>query len=202
MLTGFWPMQRTSADPQGRDRSLFIRIDAQLGVTIVLKNVSIAAIGAMMIVSFKHLALGTSIGVGNPYPVSNYKCQGGTRLSVRLRGDRASVSVNDAAELDLPSKGPEGTRYSNGQWTLTIIQGRLSLDVGRAVLSLCIGVERLTSGKLKRLFSSVAHVIAAFEIPDTRRLLVQSSVSERLRLAAASGSRNDTHANLHLSNQR
>ncbi|MBZ9895663.1 MULTISPECIES: hypothetical protein [unclassified Mesorhizobium] len=119
--------------------SVFIHVDAPVGRTIVLKNLSIAAISAIMIVSFKHSAFGTSIGVGNPYPVSHYECQDGTRLAVRLLGDRASVSVNDAAEVDLPSKGPEGTTYSNGQWTLTIIQGRLSWGVGRAVPSLCAG---------------------------------------------------------------
>ncbi|MBZ9853963.1 hypothetical protein LB566_09140 [Mesorhizobium sp. CA13] len=116
-----------------------IHADAPVGRTIVQKNLSIAAIGAVMIVSFNYSAFATSIGVGNPYPVSNYKCEDGTRLAVRLLGDRASVSVNDAAEVDLPSKGPEGTTYSNGQWTLTIVQGRLSWGVGRAVPSSCVG---------------------------------------------------------------
>ncbi|MBZ9811596.1 hypothetical protein LB542_10555 [Mesorhizobium sp. BR1-1-9] len=116
-----------------------IHADAPVGRTIVQKNLSVAAIGAVMIVSFTYSAFATSIGVGNPYPVSNYKCEDGTRLAVRLLGDRASVSVNDAAEVDLPSKGPEGTTYSNGQWTLTIVQGRLSWGVGRAVPSLCVG---------------------------------------------------------------
>lgn len=103
------------------------------------KSLSIAAISAMMIASFQYSAFGTSIGVGNPYPVSKYKCQDGTRLAVRLFGDRASVSVNDAAEVDLPSMGPEGTTYSNGRWTLTIVQGRLSWGVGRAEPSPCVG---------------------------------------------------------------
>lgn len=105
----------------------------------MLKSLSIAAISAMMIVSLQHSAFGTSIGVGNPYPVSKYKCQDGTRLAVRLLGERASVSVNGAAEVDLPSKGTDGTTYSNGQWTLTIVQGRLSWGVGRAVPSPCVG---------------------------------------------------------------
>lgn len=105
----------------------------------MLRILSIAVISVLMIASVKHSASGASIGVGNPYPVSNYTCQDGTRLAVRLLGDRASVSVNDAAEVDLPSMGPEGTTYSNGKWTLTIIQGRLSWGVGRAVPSACVG---------------------------------------------------------------
>ncbi len=105
----------------------------------MLKNLSIAAISAMMIVGFEHSASGSSIGVGNPYPVSNYKCQDGTRLAVRLLGDRASVSVNDAAEVDLPAQGQDGTTFSNGRWTLTIIQGQLSWGVDRAVPSSCVG---------------------------------------------------------------
>ena len=105
----------------------------------MLRALSIAAISALTIASLNHSASGASIGAGNPYPVSNYTCQDGTRLAVRLLGDRASVSVNDAAEVDLPSMGPEGTTYSNGRWTLTIIQGRLSWGVGRAVPSECAG---------------------------------------------------------------
>lgn len=105
----------------------------------MLRNLSIAAISTLMIASIEHSASGASIGVGNPYPVSNYTCQDGTRLAVRLLGDRASVSVNDAAEVDLPSMGPEGTTYSNGKWTLTIAEGRLSWGVGRAMPSACAG---------------------------------------------------------------
>lgn len=105
----------------------------------MLRNLAIAAISAPMLAIFAHSASGASIGAGNPYPVSNYTCQDGTRLAVRLLGDRASVSVNDAAEVELPSMGPEGTTYSNGQWTLTIVQGRLSWGVGRAVPAACAG---------------------------------------------------------------
>ncbi|MGB5904054.1 MAG: hypothetical protein WBF99_16195 [Xanthobacteraceae bacterium] len=104
----------------------------------MLRNLSIAAISLLMIASVEHSASGTSIGVSNPYPVSNYICQDGTRLAVRLLGDRASVSVNGAVEVDLPSMEPEGTTYSNGKWTLTIIRGRLSWGVGRAVPSACV----------------------------------------------------------------
>jgi hypothetical protein len=105
----------------------------------MLRNLSIATISALMLATCEHSALGASVGAGNPYPVSNYTCQDGTRLAVRLLGDRASVSVNGATAVDLPSMGPEGTTYSNGQQTLTIVQGRLSWGVGRAVPSACTG---------------------------------------------------------------
>ena len=59
--------------------------------------------------------------------------------AVRLLGDRASVSVNDTPAIDLPSMGSEGTTFSNGQRTLTIVQGRLSWGVGRAVPTACTG---------------------------------------------------------------
>lgn len=117
----------------------FIYAPAQVSRTIMLRNLSIAAISAMMLASFVHSASGASIGGGNPYPVSKYTCQDGTHLAVRLFGDHASVSVNGATEIDLPSMGPEGTTYSNGQWTLTIVQGRLSWGIGRAVPSVCTG---------------------------------------------------------------
>ncbi|MDI6025912.1 hypothetical protein QBK99_06895 [Corticibacterium sp. UT-5YL-CI-8] len=103
------------------------------------RKLSIAAISALMLTSFEGSASGASIGAGNPYPVSNYMCQDGTHLAVRLLGDRASVSVNDATAVDLPSMGPDGTTYSNGQLTLTIVQGRLSWGVGRAVPTACTG---------------------------------------------------------------
>jgi hypothetical protein len=79
-----------------------------------------------------------SIGVGNPYPVSNYQC-GSTRLAVRLMGERASVSIDGASAVDLPVSGSSGTTYSNGRQTLTIEQGRVSWGVGRAVPVACTG---------------------------------------------------------------
>ena len=81
---------------------------------------------------------GPSIGVGNPYPVSNYDCDG-TRLAVRLMGDRASVSVNGAAAVDLQAMGQSGTTFSNGRQTLTIEQGRMSWAMGRAMPVACSG---------------------------------------------------------------
>ncbi|PQZ31248.1 hypothetical protein CQZ93_06525 [Ochrobactrum vermis] len=104
-----------------------------------MRNLSVAAISILMLASFEHSASGASIGAGNPYPVSDYTCEDSTRLAVRLFGDRASVSVNGAAAVDLPAMGQEGTTYSNGKQTLTIVQGRLSWGVGRAVPSACTG---------------------------------------------------------------
>jgi len=50
--------------------------------------------------------------------------EGGTRLAVRLFGDRASMSVNGETPIDLHAIGNEGTIYSNGQRMLGIVQGR------------------------------------------------------------------------------
>lgn len=105
----------------------------------MLGHLSIAAISALMLVSNEPSPPGASVGVGNPYPVSNYKCEDGTHLAVRLLGDRASVSVNGATAVELPSMGPEGTTFSNGRQTLSIVQGKLSWGVGRAVPSECTG---------------------------------------------------------------
>lgn len=79
-----------------------------------------------------------SIGVGNPYPVSNYQC-GNTRLAVRLMGERASVSVDGGDPIELPASGPSGTTFSNGRQTLTVDQGQASWGLGRAVPVACTG---------------------------------------------------------------
>jgi hypothetical protein len=79
-----------------------------------------------------------SIGAGNPYPVSNYRC-GNTDLAVRLMGERASVSVDGADAIDLPVSGSSGTTFSNGRQTLIIEQGRVSWGLGRAVPVPCTG---------------------------------------------------------------
>ena len=105
----------------------------------MLGRLSVLAISALMLASFEVAASDVSIGVGNPYPVSDYTCEDGTRLAVRLLGDRASVSVNGTTAVDLPSMGPDGTTYSNGRHTLTIVQGHLSWGVGRAMPSACTG---------------------------------------------------------------
>lgn len=105
----------------------------------MLGNMSVLTIGALMLSSLEVAASDVSIGAGNPYPISDYTCEDGTRLAVRLFGDRASVSVNGATAVDLPLMGPDGATYSNGRHTLTIVQGRLSWGVGRAVPSACVG---------------------------------------------------------------
>lgn len=105
----------------------------------MLRNIVIAAISALLLASSGHAGSSASIGAGNPFPVSDYKCQDGTKLAVRLFGDRASVSVNGAPAVDLPAVGTEGTTYSNGRWTLTIVQGQLSWGLGRAMPSPCTG---------------------------------------------------------------
>lgn len=102
-------------------------------------HLSALTIITLMLTPFEVAASDMSIGAGNPYPVSDYTCKDGTHLAVRLLGDRASVSVNGATAVDLPSTGADGTTYSNGKHTLTIVQGRLSWGVGRAVPIACIG---------------------------------------------------------------
>lgn len=79
-----------------------------------------------------------SIGVGNPHPASSYVCEG-TRLSVRLMGESASVSVDGAAAVTLPATGASGTTFSNGRQTLIIEQGHTSWAVGRAMPVACTG---------------------------------------------------------------
>lgn len=93
---------------------------------------------AMMLAACNHPTPSPSIGVGNPYPVSSYVCEG-TRLAVRLRGDSASVSVDGAAAVDLPAIGDSGTKFSNGRQTLIVDQGRTSWAMGRAMPVACTG---------------------------------------------------------------
>lgn len=103
------------------------------------KYQSAAIICCAILASCKQPMPGGSIGGGNPYPVSQYSCGDGTRLAVRLFGDRASVSVNGEDPIDLPSKGSEGTTFSDGRRTLAISQGSLSWAVGGAMLVPCSG---------------------------------------------------------------
>lgn len=86
----------------------------------------------------QHPTPGPSIGVGNPYPVSSYICDG-TRLAVRLMGESASVSVDGAPAIDLPLTGPSGTTFSNGRQTMLIEQGRTFWAAGRAAPVACTG---------------------------------------------------------------
>lgn len=105
-------------------------------------RLTIGALAALTLATCHHPvpspSPGASIGAGNPYPVTNYTCDG-TRIAVRLMGDRASVSVDGAAAVDLPASGQSGTIYSNGRQTLTIEQGRVSWGVGRAMPVACTG---------------------------------------------------------------
>lgn len=109
------------------------------GAKSLLKILSTVAMSSLMLAGCQHSAPAASIGGGNPYPISDYVCEDGTHLGVRLLGDRVSVSVNGGPAFDLSSMGSEGTTYSNGRQTLTIAQGRLSWGVGRAVPSACSG---------------------------------------------------------------
>ncbi len=109
----------------------------------MLTRLSIVALGALALAGC-HTPMpgptpGPSIGAGNPYPISSYTCQDGTRLAVRLMGDRASVSANGAAAVDLPTMGSDGTTFSNGRQTVTIVQGQLSWGLGRAMPVPCTG---------------------------------------------------------------
>ena len=97
----------------------------------------VGALAAWTLAACHHPMPSRSIGVGNPYPVSSYVCDG-TRLAVRLMGDSASVSVDGAAAVDLPAIGA-GTTFSNGRHTLLIEQGRTSWAVGRAMPDACTG---------------------------------------------------------------
>lgn len=103
----------------------------------MLLRLAIGAVAASTLVAC-HAVPGPSIGVGNPYPVSTYVCEG-TRLAVRLMGSSASVSVDGAAAVDLPAMGQSGTTFSNGRQTLVIEQGRTSWALGRAVPVACTG---------------------------------------------------------------
>jgi membrane-bound inhibitor of C-type lysozyme len=85
-----------------------------------MRTCSCSIVGAFAIctlVACQHPAASSSIGVGNPYPVSTYVCDG-THLAVRLMGESASVSIDGAAAVTLPAIGESGTKFSNGRQTL------------------------------------------------------------------------------------
>jgi hypothetical protein len=99
---------------------------------------TVGALAIWALAACQHPAPSSSIGVGNPYPVSSYVCNG-TRLAVRLMGESASVSVDGATAVTLPAIGHSGTTFSNGPQTLIIEQGRMSWAVGRAMPVACSG---------------------------------------------------------------
>jgi hypothetical protein len=106
-----------------------------------MRTCSCSIVGAFAIwtlAACQHPAASSSIGVGNPYPVSTYVCDG-THLAVRLMGESASVSIDGAAAVALPAIGESGTKFSNGRQTLIIEHGRISWAVGRAMPVACIG---------------------------------------------------------------
>ena len=107
-------------------------------MNLTLLRLTIGAFATLTLAACNRPVPSPSIGVGNPYPVSNYACDG-TRLAVRLMGSSASVSVDGAAAVDLPAIGQSGTTFSNGRQTLIIEQGRTSWALGRAVPVACTG---------------------------------------------------------------
>lgn len=102
-----------------------------------------AAIGALALASCHTTPPPTPGGGASifPPPVSNYACQGGTRLAVRLMGESASVQVDGQPAMSLPqiSSSSELTSYSSGTHVLNIRQGQVSWGVGRAMPVPCTG---------------------------------------------------------------
>lgn len=70
-------------------------------------------------------------------PTVNYTCERGAKLTVKLLGATAEVGVDGAAPASLPVLGNEGTTYTNGRLTLTIVQGKVSFAVGRMAAEAC-----------------------------------------------------------------
>lgn len=106
-----------------------------------MRSFTCSIVGALAIgtlAACQHPAPSPAIGVGNPYSVSTYVCDG-TRLAVRLTGESASVSVDGATAITLEATGRSGTTFSNGRQTLIIEQGRMSWAMGRAMPVACTG---------------------------------------------------------------
>jgi hypothetical protein len=99
---------------------------------------TVGALAALTLTGCHHVQPQPAIGGGNPYPISTYVCDG-TRLAVRLMGERASVAVDGATAVELPKSGDSGTTFSNGRQTLIIEQGKVSWAVGRAMPVACTG---------------------------------------------------------------
>ena len=71
-----------------------------------------------------------------PAPTVNYVC-GEKKLTVKLLGATADVTVDGGEVMSLPVLGDEGTTYTNGRHTLVIKQGVVSYAPGRMVPVAC-----------------------------------------------------------------
>lgn len=72
-----------------------------------------------------------------PPPTEKYSCERGTKLSVKLLGETAEVSVDGADTVSLPALGKDGTTFTNGRQTLYVKQGLVSWAVGRMAAEAC-----------------------------------------------------------------
>ncbi|NML44094.1 hypothetical protein HHL11_10065 [Ramlibacter sp. G-1-2-2] len=72
-----------------------------------------------------------------PSPTDKYLCESGTKLSVRLLGEAAEVSVDGAETVSLAALGNDGTTFTNGRQTLFVKQGVVSWAVGRMAAEAC-----------------------------------------------------------------
>lgn len=73
-----------------------------------------------------------------PAPTVNYVC-GEKKLTVKLLGATAEVTVDGGEVMSLPVLGDEGTTYTNGRHTLVIKQGVVSYAPGKMVPVACTG---------------------------------------------------------------
>jgi hypothetical protein len=72
-----------------------------------------------------------------PRPTDRYTCERGTKLSVKLLGETAEVSVDGADAVSLPALGQDGTTFTNGRQTLYVKQGVVSWAIGRMAAETC-----------------------------------------------------------------
>jgi hypothetical protein len=66
-----------------------------------------------------------------PRPTERYTCERGTKLSVKLLGGTAQVSVDGADAVSLPALGQDGRTFTNGGQTLYVKHGVVSWAIGR-----------------------------------------------------------------------
>ncbi len=72
-----------------------------------------------------------------PPPTERYTCERGTKLSVKLLGETAELSVDGATAVSLPALGEDGTTFTNGRQTLYVKQGVVSWAIGRMAAETC-----------------------------------------------------------------